>query len=279
MLPGRHSNQPVYQGTKTKQGEAMSIKHALLAAAILAGLAGPVHAGETLDAIRARGVLRVGTTGDYKPFTFRNPDGSYYGADTDMARRLADKLGVKLELVPTVWAQMMADFKAKKFDIAMGGVTILPPRQAAGDFSTVTYVDGKRPVARCTDQDRFTSIAAIDQPGVRVVVNPGASNEEFAHANFPHAALTVHGDNATVFDEIIANRADVMVTDGIEADHQGFIHKELCPTHVAGPFTRLEKAYWLQRDRELLAIVDAWLGAEKASGAWDRTLETAQKAP
>lgn len=257
----------------------MQIKRALALAALTCTIAITAQAGETLDAIKTRGTLRVGSTGDYKPFTFRKPDGSFYGADIDMAARLAYRLGVKLEIVPAVWATMMDDFKAKKFDIAMGGITILPPRAAAGLFSAVTYVDGKRPVARCADKDRFTSIEAIDQPGVRVIVNPGAANEQFARANFKHAQLTVHTDNATVFDEIVANRADVMVTDGIEADHQGFVHKELCPTHVAAPFTRLEKAYWLQKDPELLAAVDAWLAEELKTGAWTQTLETAQRMP
>ncbi len=257
----------------------MSIKRLLLAAVAAAAMAAPARAGEALDSIRARGVLRVGSTGDYKPFTFRNADGSFYGADIEMAGRLAQRLGVKLEVVPTVWARLMDDFTSGKFDVAMGGVTVLPARAQKGDFSTVTFVDGKRPVARCTDQDRFTSVEAIDQPGVRVVVNPGAANEEFARANFKRASLAVHSDNATVFDEIIANRADVMVTDGIEADHQGFIHPELCPTHVPAPFTRLEKAYWLPKDPELLALVNDWLAGERASGAWARTLENAQKAP
>lgn len=257
----------------------MGLRHLIIAAACCAAVSGTAWAGQALDAIRARGVLRVGTTGDYKPFTFRNPDGSYYGADIDMAHRLADRLGVKLELVPTVWAKLNDDFTSGKFDMAMGGVTILPARAAKGDFSTVTYVDGKRPIARCADQDRFTSIESIDQPGVRVVVNPGASNEDFAHAHFPHAQLTIHPDNATVFNEILGNRADVMVTDGIEADHQAFIHPELCPTHVAAPFTRLEKAYWLPKDPELLKIVDDWLAEEIKTGAWGRTLEAAQKQP
>ncbi|HYZ62863.1 MAG TPA: transporter substrate-binding domain-containing protein [Acetobacteraceae bacterium] len=255
------------------------LKRVLLAAVTAAMLAGPAWAGETLDAIRARGVLLVGTTGDYKPFTFREEDGTYRGADIEMAKRLADRLGVKLELVPTVWAKLMDDFTAKKFDIAMGGVTILPARAKVGDFSAVIYVDGKRPVARCPDKDRFTSIEAIDRPDVRVVVNPGASNEQFAREHFPHAKLTIHKDNATVFDEIVANREDVMVTDGIEVDHQAYIHPELCPAKVNAPFTRLEKAYWLQKDPELLALVNQWLAAEKNGGAWDRILEAAQKAP
>ncbi len=249
---------------------------------VLAALAlacGTAQAGETLDGIKARGVLRVGSTGDYKPFTFRRADGSFYGADIDMAQRLAAHMGVRLEIVPTVWASLSDDFKARKFDIAMGGITVLPARAAIGSFSTVTYVDGKRPVARCADKGRYTSIAAIDRPEVRVVVNPGAANEQFARANLSHAQITVHKDNATVFDEIVANRADVMVTDGIEADHQAIVHKELCPTDVAAPFTRLEKAYWMPNDPELLAVVNTWLADEQASGAWGRTLEAAQRQP
>ena len=257
------------------------MRRMLLAFLLLAGPApaNEARAGEAFDAIRARGVLRVGTTGDYKPFSFRAPDGSYAGADIDMIRAYAAHLGVRAEFVPTAWGRLNQDFAAGAFDIAVGGVTNLPPRAAIAPFSTTTYVDGKRPIARCTDRDRFTSIAAIDAPGVRVVVNPGASNEEFARAKFPNAALTVHADNATVFDEIVAGRADVMVTDGIEVDHQAFLHPELCATRVAAPFTRLEKAYWLRDDPALVADVDTWLGQQIASGAWQRTLDAALKAP
>lgn len=251
----------------------------VLVAATQICLSPAARAGAVLDHIRASGELRVGTTGDYKPFSFRNPDGSYSGADIDMAGRLASRLGVKLVFVPTVWAHLNADFAAGKFDMAMGGVTNLAPRLAEGPFAHTVYVDGKRPITRCADRDRFTTIAAIDQPGVRAVVNPGASNEEFAHAHFPHAQLAVHADNTSVFDEIIAGRADVMVTDGIEVDHQAFIHKELCPAAVAAPFTHLEKAYWVQPDPDLLALVNAWVDSELASGSWKRTLDTALAQP
>lgn len=241
--------------------------------------AAAARAEAVLDRIRASGELRVGTTGDYKPFSFRHPDGTTTGADIDMARRLAARIGVSLVLVPTVWGQLMADYTAVKFDIAMGGVTNLPPRAAKGPFGRTVYVDGKRPIARCADRERYTSTSAINRPDVRVVVNPGASNEEFARANFPQAKLTVHTDNATVFDEILAGRADVMVTDGIEVDHQAFIHKELCATAVPAAFTHLEKAYWLQPDRDLQTLVSAWLDEEIASGSWQRTLDKALAEP
>ena len=255
------------------------MRRIIFAVLAAASIAAPARAEAVLDHIRASGELRVGTTGDYKPFSFRNPDGSYTGADIDMANRLAQRLGVKLVFVPTIWGQLMGDFTARKFDIAMGGVTNLPPRAARGLFGRTIYVDGKRPIARCADRDRYTSISAINQSTVRAVVNPGASNEEFARANFPQAQLTVHSDNATVFDEITAGRADVMVTDGIEVDHQAFIHKDLCATAVPAAFTHLEKAYWLQPDKDLQAAVNTWLDEEISAGSWKRTLDKALAEP
>src|SRR5260370_30027642 len=220
----------------------------------------------TLDRIRAAGVLRVGTTGDYTPFSLRRPDGSYEGADIEMAHDLARTIGVELEFVATVWVDLLDDFLADRFDIAMGGVTVNPPRAEMAFFSIPTFVDGKRPLCRREDRERFTSIAAIDQPGVRVVANPGSANEAFARANFTRATVTIHHDNASVFMEIVAGRADVMVTDGLEADHQAALHPELCAVQIE-PFTRLEKAYMFARDAAMKAFIDDWLTEAFSSGS------------
>ena len=141
-----------------------------------------------------------------------------------------------------MWVELLDHFLADRFDIAMGGVTVTAPRAEKAFFSVPTFVDGKRPLCRREDRDRFTSVEAINQPGVRVIANPGSANEAFARANFPRAEVTIHHDNASVFLEIVEGRADVMVTDGLEADHQAALHPELCAVPVA-PFTRLEKAY------------------------------------
>jgi cyclohexadienyl dehydratase len=236
----------------------------------------PARAGEVLDHIHAAGQLRVGTTGDYTPFSLREPDGAYVGADTEMAQRLAGKLGVAIVFVPTTWSELSRDYAAGSFDMAVGGITKLPAREALGPFTHSVHVDGKRPIARCADRDRYVSLATLNRPDVHLVVNPGGSNEAFARSNLGAAQLTVHGDNATVFDEIAAGRADAMVTDGIEVDRQSFVHAGvLCPAHVEAPFTHDEKAYWLRPDAEFLEFTNAWLDEEIVSGAWQRTLDAA----
>src|SRR4051812_7932567 len=71
-----------------------------------------------LQSIRQAGVLRIGTTGDYKPFSYQGADGTLTGADIQMGKDLAAKLGVKPDFVMTSWKTLLDDFKAGKFDIA-----------------------------------------------------------------------------------------------------------------------------------------------------------------
>jgi cyclohexadienyl dehydratase len=235
-----------------------------------------IDASPTLARIRAVGILRVGTTGDYVPFCRLGLDGRYSGADIDMAHDLAALIGVDIRFVPCVWVTLLDDFLADRFDIAMGGVTVTAPRQEKAFFSVPNFVDGKRPLVRREFTDRLTSIEAINQPGIRVIANPGSANEAFAKANFTRAQVTIHHDNASVFDELVAGRADIMVTDGLEADHQAELHPELCAVPVA-PFTRLEKAYMFARDPAMKSAIDAWLEGHFAAGTWQQALDRARQ--
>src|SRR5437764_9718583 len=94
-----------------------------------------ITASATLARIRAAGVLRVGTTGDYTPFSLKRPDGSYEGADIEMAHDLAERLGVRVTFVPTVWVELLDDFLADRLDIAMGGMTVTAARAEKAFFS------------------------------------------------------------------------------------------------------------------------------------------------
>ncbi len=231
-----------------------------------------------LEAIESARTLRVGLTGDYAPYSRRAPDGTIHGADVAMAHALATSLGVRSRLCRRRGKTMTADLQADRFDVAMGGVSVTPDRAAIGDFSVAVMHDGKRPIVRCSDTERYTSIAAIDQPQVRVVVNVGGTNERFAKSNFPHASLVVREDNRTVFGEVIDNHADVMVTDGAEVDFQARQQPGvLCAAKVPGSFDHFDKAYWMTRDSALKATVDAWLEKALKAGDYDKALAAAAR--
>ena len=80
--------------------------------------------------------------------------------------------------------------------------------------------EGKTPIARCSDKDKFQTIAEIDTPGTRVIVNPGGTNERFARGHVRNAEIKVHNDNVTIFDEIAKGNADLMITDSSETQYQ-----------------------------------------------------------
>jgi cyclohexadienyl dehydratase len=117
-----------------------------------------------LDDILRRGVLRVGTTGDYRPFTaLDKATGDYSGFDIDLARSLADALGVRIEFEATSWPRLAGDFEAGAFDIAMGGVSVTLDRAKKGFFSAPYMREGKTPIARCADKEKY-STARISTP-------------------------------------------------------------------------------------------------------------------
>jgi cyclohexadienyl dehydratase len=221
-----------------------------------------------LDEIIKRGTLRVGMTGDYAPFSLLDSTtGKFRGFDVDMAEALGKTLGVKVEFVKTAWPQLAKDFEADDFDIAMGGVSITLDRQKKGSFTTPIMREGKTPIARCTDTAKFETLEKIDQPGVRVIVNPGGTNERFARAHLKNAEIRVYGDNVTIFDQIAKGDADLMMTDASETRYQQKLHPGvLCAVHPDHPFDFAEKAYWLQRDEALKDFVDQWLHMSMEDG-------------
>ncbi|MBR1143715.1 transporter substrate-binding domain-containing protein [Bradyrhizobium sp. AUGA SZCCT0431] len=223
-----------------------------------------------LDDIIKRGTLRVGMTGDYRPFTYLDKTTSKFrGFDVDMAEALGKALGVKVEFVHTAWPQLMKDFEADNFDVAMSGVSITLDRQKKGLFSTPIMREGKTPIARCADKGKYETIADIDKPGTRVIVNPGGTNERFARANVKNAEVKLHNDNVTIFDEIAKGNADLMMTDSSETLYQQKLHPGvLCAVHPERPFDFAEKAYWLQRDVALKAFVDQWLHISTEDGSF-----------
>jgi len=229
------------------------------------------HPYSRLDQVIARGHLRIGTTGDYPPFSqWRQADNSFAGIDIELARELAKSLGVEARFVQTSWPQLRSDLLANRYDLAMSGVSITLARQQIGLFSQRYHLGGKTPIARCSERERFSSLERIDQPGIEVIVNPGGTNQQFAESNLKRATLIRHPDNNTIFDEIIQGRADVMITDDIKVTLQSRKHPELCPTMPGSTLNKSAKGILLPRDPILKAYIDVWLEQMRLDGKIDR---------
>ncbi len=225
---------------------------------------------DTLKQVTDSKALRVCTPGDYKPFSFDH-DGKFEGLDIDLAHALAKSLGADVKLVKTSWSNLMADFTGGKCDIGVGGISVSLERQKQAFFSTPYMVNGKTPIVRCEDKAKYQTIDALNRPEVRIVANPGGSNEKFARTMLPKATLTMHKDNLSIFDEVASGKADAFVTEAAEARVQSKLNPKLCAVNPNKPLQYAEMAYLLpSQDMRFKLYVDQWFHLLKASGEYDR---------
>lgn len=206
--------------------------------------------------------LRVGTSGDYAPFSVVR-DEHLDGFDVALARRFAADTGRPLVLVRFAWPDLSRRLAAGEFDVAFSGVTVRPERSLVGRFSAPVTESGAVVLVR--GDARFSELAALDDPAVSLAVNAGGHLERATRARFPRARVIALPDNGAVVEELVQGRADGAVTDTLEAP----AWEARAPgTRRLGPFTRDRKAALVRADDPALAAaIDAWLAAREADGS------------
>ena len=253
------------------------LKHLVSALAFSLAAAAPSWAGERLNQILDTKVLRVGTPGDYRPFAIKT-DAGYQGHDIDTIEAMAKELGVKIEYVPTTWPNLLKDLQANRFDVAVGGITRNVPRLRYAAMLPGYAPFGKVALVRTEDKAKFKTVQDLNQPGVRVIKNPGGTNEAFVLQNLKAAQVSTHEKNAEIPALIASGKGDVMITETYEALHYSkadprlaaaFIDAPLTPTNWLGfmlpaedaDYLRVMNFTWdlLDKRGALKVIDDKWL--------------------
>ena len=250
----------------------------LVTAAVLgaSALVSPAHAGPRLDRIMDTKVLRVGTPGDYRPFAIKT-DAGYSGHDIDVIEAMAKELGVKVEYVPTTWPNLMKDIQADRFDVAVGGITRNVARIRQIEMLPGYAPFGKVALVRAADKDKFRALADLNQPGVRVIKNPGGTNETFVLENLKAAQVSTHEKNAEIPALIAEGKGDVMITETYEALHYAkadprlyaaFIAQPLTPPNTLGFMLPKDDADYSRVMEFVWSLVDSRGGVKQAADKW-----------
>ena len=217
-----------------------------------------------------RGTILFGTTGDYRPLSFREADGTYWGFGIEVAKEIANKLGVSIEFKKTSWPTLTADVltKPQLFDLAIGGITITDTRRETMLMSEGYLANGKTILCRASEADRYQSLADIDKPEVTVMVNPGGLNEKFANENLTHANIVVHQKNEEIPTLVAEGAADVMITEITEAPYYVQTDSRLAAPLLNEPFNHGEIGVLMQKGQEdLLQIVNNVIRQMKSDGS------------
>ncbi len=224
---------------------------------------------DLLDQIQERGYVTVGSTGDYRPLSWLNPEtGCYEGLDADLTEILAQELGVELRYYHTSWPTINTDaLDPEKFDLACCGITISAKRLETLAMSDPYLDNGKTILCRVEDAGRFTSLESLNQSDVRVMVNPGGLNEQFARENLTNAQIIVYDRNEEIPSRIAEGLADVMITEIVEAPYYVRTDPRLAAPLLAHPFTNGKIGFLMRKDcPRLLEEVNSVIKKVKSDG-------------
>ena len=147
---------------------------------------GAVKAGETLDRVLAAKTLVLAVDEEYPPFASRNHTGEMKGFDIDVARALAERLGVTLKVVTPGWNEISAGHWQGRWDIAMGGIEATTARDAGLEPAAV-YADA--PAVILVQRGAAVIAGPGDLPGKRVGVEAGSRYEAYLQREIPEAEI------------------------------------------------------------------------------------------
>ena len=198
-------------------------------------------------------VLRVGTSGDYPPFSTvgdvaADGSASRSGFAVEVAGRLARDLGYDVAFVPYDWPDLASAVAANEFDVAMSGVTWRPGRAAAGWMSRAVASGGPCVV----------SAADAASPLAQVAVNRGGILERWTRDRFGSGATRIVAvdDNLSLPGRLERGEVDAFITDSFEVEHFG---RDGWRRRCEAPVDR--KVFWVAPGRadELGPAIDRWI--------------------
>lgn len=166
-----------------------------------------------LPQILARGELRIGLTGDQPPLNLKGANGELAGLEVDLARALAESMGVEARFAPMPFADLLPALERGDVDIVVSGMTITPQRNARVAFAGPYFVTGTAILSRDAGLAHAGDGAALDAPTRRYVALAQSTSEEFVREAMPHAKLVTAPDYETAVRMVIDGQADAMVGD------------------------------------------------------------------
>ena len=221
---------------------------------------------DTIATIRKRGVLRVGVA-TAEPFVMRDAKGELVGYSIDIARKLADDLGVNVTFVPTTWSQIVPDLLGNYFDVIASGMWVTPGRALVVNFTGETAIESVHLVAGKPLAAALKSREDFNRPDVRIVVYAGSIQEELAGLLFPRAQVVkVAGDEDQIAPVLEGKaHATLLTTPTPEVVVQHAPDRLFLPAGSQLQATTTAAAI-RKGDPDFLNYLDAWLAFHRQSG-------------
>ncbi len=236
-----------------------------------------LYADSRLHNILKNGEIRVGTTGDWNPMTFKDPaTNEYKGFEIEIVRELAKDMGVKLIIVPTEWKTLVNGIVANKYDISTSA-SLSSQRALSTGYTNSYFKLATVPLTLKKNLNKFNNWEDINKQGVKVAVTLGTTQEQQAKQIFPNATLNIIESPARDFQEVLAGRSEVHITSNIEAATLVEKYPEMAIIPVEEPKYPTPLA-WLtpQEDQVWINYLNHWISIKESQGFFVKMMDKYQ---
>ncbi|RPH50850.1 MAG: amino acid ABC transporter substrate-binding protein [Desulfobacteraceae bacterium] len=167
----------------------------------------------TLEQILQRGELRVGFEAGYMPFEMTDKNGNFVGFDIDIAKEMAQALGVKFVPVNTAWDGIIPSLITEKFDIIMSGMTVTQERNLKINFADPNIVVGQTILINKKHKGAIKSYKDLNNPKYTITSKLGTTGEQAVKRVIPKATYKSFETEPEAALEVVNGKADAFVYD------------------------------------------------------------------
>lgn len=217
----------------------------------------------TVEKIVRNGVLRVGMD-TFQPWAMKDKTGKFIGFEIDVATRLAEDMGVKVEFVPTAWSGIIPALLTGKFDVIIGGMGILPKRALKVNFSQPYDFSGMSIVAHKEKAAGFSTLEDFNKPEVQIAVKLGTSAVIAAKKYIPKATLRMFENETQTYQELRNGNVHAVIGSAPRPAYEALQYNDTLFLPVKGTFTKEPIGFALRKgDPDSLAFFNSWI-----TGVW-----------
>lgn len=220
----------------------------------------------TVEQVVRRGVLRVGMS-TFVPWAMTDKAGNLIGFEIDVATRLAQDMGVKVEFVPTKWAGILPALLTGKFDVVIGGMGITAQRNLKVNFSIPYDYSGVAIVAHKQLAAGFSRLEDFNRPDVTVTARLGSTSAAAAHKLLPKAQKRFFDDESQVIQELVNGRVHALLGGTPLPTYQALKHPDKLFLPLPGTITKEPIGFAVRKgDFDSLSFFDNWIRVVEAEG-------------
>jgi len=220
----------------------------------------------TVEKVVKRGVLKVGMS-TFVPWAMKDKKGELIGFEIDVATRLAEDMGVKVEFIPTKWSGIIPALLTGKFDVIIGGMGIRPDRNLKVNFSIPYDYTGMSLLAHKKLAAGFDSLGDFNRPDVSIAARIGTTAAEATKRFMPRAKLRLFDDESQAVQEILNGRVHAVVASAPLPAFQAIKYPDRLFLPLEDNFTREPIGFAVQKsDTDTLNYFNNWIRVVEAEG-------------